>query len=86
MTCDCFKKVDAKLKEKGLQLAGFAFLGLDFQMLPQIATRWVDRSKRGKPPAVMTPFCPFCGAPSSAPPAGIDLSTPKLGIQPNDTP
>ena len=68
MNCDCINRVDDKLREKNLKLVGFAFIMPDFEVTPQIATAWLDKSKapRGQvrmPPAMLASHCPFCGKP-----------------------
>ncbi len=70
MMCDCFSRLDKELKERNLQLAGYALLQQPrLVVVPTIQTEWRDASKapRGKkrnPPAVMGSHCPFCGTPA----------------------
>lgn len=66
MNCDCYTKINEKLKERNLKLIGYAFIMPGFVMTPQIKTEWIDRDKapRGKktsPTAMIASHCPFCG-------------------------
>lgn len=66
MNCNCIKEIDEKLREKNLELTGFAYLMPDFRVVPTVNTAWIDKSKapRGKknsPTKMFASHCPFCG-------------------------
>jgi hypothetical protein len=66
MNCDCINKINERLKEKNLQLTGYAFVAPDFRTKFTITTQWIDRTKAPKgsklnPPKMFVSFCPFCG-------------------------
>ena len=62
--CKCFKEVEAKLSEQGLQLADKCFVlsftdGVKFGIPLQRKDR--QKMKRSDPTMLFTARCPFCG-------------------------
>lgn len=74
MNCDCIAKVDAKLKEAGMEYRLAVSLVFDDKMNVSnrlaLPTVWNDVRKRSKkpPPTMLCTLCPFCGV--SAVPTG----------------
>lgn len=71
MNCDCITRIDEKLKEHNLKLAGYAFVMPTFKPVFTISTEWIDASKapRGKkrnPTYMFVSHCPFCGKPAES--------------------
>ena len=69
MMCDCYQKVDEKLKPKGFKLASKLFLykvqeaDLTLKHVMVLPVERLDgaRMKRGDPKTVEISYCPFCG-------------------------
>lgn len=56
--CDCIDTTDAMLAEHNAQIVSTLF-GKPPRVV--IATVKRDEKKRGKPPAMLATYCPFCG-------------------------
>lgn len=62
--CNCIETTDALLKD---QNAGLVFTIFGKPPRVVIETRKIDSTKRGRPPAMLASFCPFCGEKYEAP-------------------
>lgn len=66
MNCKCFETVNEKLREKNLKLSGYAFMTPNLELVPVIATQWLNpalapRGRKRSPTSMFVSYCPFCG-------------------------
>ena len=65
MACDCIETVNKGLREKNATLL-FTLFGKPNRVV--IETAKIESKVRGKPPAMIASFCPFCGESYAASP------------------
>lgn len=58
MSCDCINHVNGLLSEQNTQLVATIF-GEPRKVV--VETVKIDSKKRGRPPAMLASYCPFCG-------------------------
>ncbi len=60
--CNCMNKVDRELEKYNTTLSRmWVMVGPKFVEIPEITTRKLNGTIRGKPKTVVASHCPFCG-------------------------